>query len=158
MFRELTRKKQALTCQDCIRILTQEKRGILSVHGEDGYPYGMPMNHWYDEESGKLYFHSGKVGHRLDALKKNDKVSFCVYDSGTREEGKWALRFESVIVFGRIEILDDHDEITRITKALSHKFTQDDAYIEREITQYAKATLLLKLIPEHICGKWVKES
>ena len=158
MFRELIRKKQQLTNEECIRVLKQEKRGVLSVNGEDGYPYGMPMNHWYDEESGKLYFHSGKVGHRLDALKKNDKVTFCVYDSGTREEGKWALRFESVIVFGRIRIVDNRDRIVDVAEKMSRKFTQDETYIQNEIAQYASGTLLLELTVEHMCGKTVEES
>lgn len=158
MFRELIRKKQQLTNEECIRVLKQEKRGVLSVNGEDGYPYGMPMNHWYDEESGKLYFHSGKVGHRLDALKQNNKVSFCVYDSGTREDGKWALRFRSVIVFGRIVIVDDMDRIVDVTAKLNRKFTEDETYIQNEIAQYARGTLLLELTVEHMCGKTVEES
>ena len=60
---------QQLPMEDCIQILKQETRGVLSVLGDDDYPYGMPMNHWYNEEDGKIYFHCGKTGHRLDALK-----------------------------------------------------------------------------------------
>ena len=81
MFRQLTRIKQQLSLDECIHLLKSEKRGVLSVLGEDGYPYGMPMNHWYNEEDGKIYFHCGKTGHRLDALKKENKVSFCVYQT-----------------------------------------------------------------------------
>ena len=57
MFREMLRKKQALTEEECIRILKEEPRGVLSVLGDDGYPYGMPLNHYYCEEDGKIYFH-----------------------------------------------------------------------------------------------------
>ena len=91
MFRELVRKKQALSEEECIKILKEEPRGVLSVQGDDGYPYGTPLNHWYCEDNGRLYFHSGMSGHRIDALKKCDKVSFCVYDQGYRKEGDWAL-------------------------------------------------------------------
>ena len=69
MFRELTRKKQALLREECLELLRREKRGVLSVQGDGGYPYGMPLDHWYCEEDGCLYFHSGKSGHKLDALK-----------------------------------------------------------------------------------------
>jgi len=141
-----------------VEILNQEKRGVLSVLGDEDYPYGMPMNHWYDEENGIVWFHCGKVGHRLDALRRHDKVSFCVYDQGYREEGDWALNIRSVIVFGRMEIVDDMDTIVDVTTRLSHKFTLDDAYIQKEIQQSAKGTLLLRLVPEHICGKRIKES
>ena len=67
MFRELTRKNKQLSMEDCVCVLNTQNRGILSVNGDDGYPYAMPMNHWYNEEDGKIYFHCGNVGHRLDA-------------------------------------------------------------------------------------------
>jgi len=158
MFRELARKNKQISMEECVEILNQEKRGVLSVLGDEDYPYGMPMNHWYDEENGIVWFHCGKVGHRLDALRRHDKVSFCVYDQGYREEGDWALNIRSVIVFGRMEIVDDMDTIVDVTTRLSHKFTLDDAYIQKEIQQSAKGTLLLRLVPEHICGKRIKES
>ena len=109
MFRELIRKNKQLTMEDCIHVLKTETRGVLSVLGEGGYPYGTPMNHWYNEEDGCIYFHCGKLGHRLEALRACDKASFCTYDAGYRNEGEWALNVKSVIVFGRIEILDDLD-------------------------------------------------
>ena len=158
MFRELVRKHKQLPMEECIRVLQTEKRGVLSVIGDDDYPYGMPMNHWYNEEDGKIYFHCGKVGHRLDALKKCSKVSFCTYDEGYCNPGQWALNVKSVIVFGRMAIVDDQDRIAEITTKLSHKFTADDAYIQAEIDKYARHTLLLELTPEHICGKLVEES
>lgn len=158
MFRELQRKNKQISMEECIELLKKETRGVLSVLGDDDYPYGMPMNHWYNKEDGKIYFHCGKSGHRLDALRKCNKVSFCTYDSGYREEGDWALHVKSVIVFGRVEVIDDMDAIIDITRKLSYKFTQDEDYIRTEIEKYAKATLLLQLTPEHICGKQITES
>ena len=158
MFRELIRKKNQLSIEACVQVLNNQTRGVLSVQGEDGYPYGMPMNHWYNEEDGKIYFHCGMAGHRLEALWRNDKVSFCTYDQGYRKEGEWAWNVKSVIVFGRVEILNDLDKIVEITTKLSHKFTQDDDYIRREIAAAADHTLLLQLTPEHICGKLVNEA
>ena len=158
MFRELARKNKAISREECLTLLKNEIRGVLSVLGDDEYPYGMPMNHFYNEEDGKIYFHCGKAGHRLDSLKNHDKVSFCVYDAGYRNEGEWALNVKSVIVFGRIKVVDDMARIVDISRALSHKFTQDEEYISREIEKYAKGTLLLELTPEHMCGKMVTES
>lgn len=158
MFRELTRKNKAATREECILLLENEKRGVLSVLGDDGYPYGMPMNHWYDAESGCIFFHCGYGGHREDSLAHCDKVSYCVYDEGWVQPGEWAKRVTSVIVFGRMEIVDDADEVIRVATALSRKFTDDEGYIAREIKAFAHKTRLLKLTPEHICGKHVTES
>ena len=158
MFRELQRKNKQISMEECIELLKKETRGVLSVLGDGDYPYGMPMNHWYNEEDGKIYFHCGKSGHRLDALRKCNKVSFCTYDSGYCEDGDWALHVKSVIVFGTMEIIDDMDNIADVARKLSYKFTQDEEYIRTEIEKYAKATLLLQLTPEHVCGKQITES
>ena len=158
MFREMLRKKQQLTQEACIEILKKEPRGVLSVLGDDGYPYGMPMNHYYCEEDGNIYFHSGKNGHRVDALKHCDKASFCVYDGGFRREGEWALNISSVIVFGRIELIEDQEQIYKIARLLSYKFTNDEEYIEHEIQKSGPGTMMFALVPEHMTGKLVKES
>ena len=158
MFRELVRKNKQLSMEECVYVLKNEKRGVLSVKGDNDYPYGMPMNHWYDEEDGKIYFHCGTIGHRLEALQKDNRVSFCTYDAGYRNPGQWPLNIKSVIVFGRIEIVNDLDRIVDITTKLSYKFIQDEKYIKDEIEKHAHRTLLLELTPEHICGKLVTES
>ena len=118
----------------------------------------MPVNQYYCEEDGKLYFHSGKKGHKIDAMRRHDKASFCVYDSGYRKEGEWALNIRSVIVFGRIEIIEDRDKIYEIARELSYKFTNDSEYIEREIKQSGPGTFMFALVPEHITGKLVNEA
>ena len=158
MFRPLLRKKQQLSQEECIDILKKQLRGVLSVLGDDDYPYGMPINHYYCEEDGKLYFHGGKVGHKIDAMKRHNKVSFCVYDEGYRKDGEWSLNIKSVIVFGRVEFIEDEETIYRIAKDLSHKFTQDENYIEDEIKCSVARTLVFALVPEYITGKLVNES
>ncbi|MBO4278216.1 MAG: pyridoxamine 5'-phosphate oxidase family protein [Spirochaetales bacterium] len=158
MFREMMRIKQQLPESECIEILKSEKRGVLSVLGDDGYPYGMPMNHFYCEEDGRIYFHGGKKGHKIDAIRRNDKASFCVFDQGFRQEGEWFLRVRSVIVFGRIELVEDQAKTIRISRLLSYKFTSDEKYIAEEIERSGRNTLLFALVPEHITGKLVKES
>lgn len=157
MFRKMRRSKQELTKEECIEILKKEPRGVLSVQGEDGYPYGMPMTHWYNEKDGKIYFHGAKSGHKIDAIKNCDKVSFCVMDEGYRKEGEWALNIRSVIVFGRL-----HSGRTGKGRGNLHKFmqkfTDDKAYVEHELKHSGPAVLCLELEPEHMTGKLVNES
>ncbi len=158
MFRELLRKKQKLSEEECISLLRSELRGVLSVIGDDGYPYGMPINHYYCEEDGKIYFHGGEKGHKIDALKRDPKASFCVYDGGFRKEGEWALNIRSVIVFGHIEFVEDKDAVYMLAEKLSRKFTDDESYIEEEIKRAGGRTLMFALVPEHMSGKLVKEA
>ena len=158
MFREVSRKKQILSYEQIVKILTTEKRGVLSVCGENGYPYGLPINYWYNEENGYIYFHSGKKGHKNDAISANNKVSFCVYDKGYKKDGEWALNISSVIVFGRMNIVDDTKKCLEIFRRLSLKFTSDIGYIDSEIDKFFKDTICYELQPEHITGKIVNES
>jgi len=158
MFRKLAKANKALSHEACIELLKNQKRGVLSVIGDDDYPYGTPLNHFYDEESGKIYFHCGNYGHRKDAINKCDKASFCVLSDPQPVEGFWGMDMQSVIVFGRMKIVTDIDVVKDICRKLCYKFTQDEAWIEEEIEADAKATILLELTPEHMCGKFVNES
>lgn len=156
MFRELTRKKQQLTESECRELLKKEVRGVLALLGDDNYPYAVPINYYYDEAEHRLYFHSGKFGHKIDALKKHCKASFCVYDSGYHKDGHWSLNIKSIILFGKTSVLSDVPEDKII--ALCHKFTKDDAYIQNEIKAFAANTLVFVLDIEHMTGKLVNEA
>ena len=156
MFRDLTRKKQQLTKEECEKILTEELRGVLAVNGDGGYPYALPINFYYDRSVGRIWFHSGKVGHKLDAIKASDKASFCVYDKGYHEGGHWSLNIRSVIVFGRIHVVEEWSDVPIVE--LSRKFTDDTDYIYSEIEKFGKNTVMLSLDIEHMTGKLVNEA
>ena len=158
MFREMRRFKQQVSEEECIEILKNTKRGVLSVIGDDGYPYGMPINHYYSQEDGKLYFHGAKAGHKIDAIKACDKASYCVYNDGFRKEGEWALNITSVITFGRIHLVEDEALALRICSELTKKFTDDQAYLEQEIKNSFRNVQCIELVPEHMTGKLVNES
>lgn len=93
MFRTMRRFKQELTREECLAVLRSQPRGVLSLLGENGYPYGLPIDYWYNETDGKLYFHGAKEGHKIDAIRACDKASFCVHDEGQRVAGGVAAAF-----------------------------------------------------------------
>ena len=157
MFRKLTRIKQALSPSECEGVLRTALRGTLALNGEEGYPYALPVNHYYDAEARTIYFHSGKTGYKVDCLDRSDKACFTVIDDGERREGEWWLTFRSVVAFGRVARIEDAATIERISRALSRKFTKDEVYIDREVEKYAPATLLLALRIEDLQGKIVRE-
>lgn len=156
MFRKMRRYKQQLDESDCIEILKSEPRGVLSMIGDDGYPYGIPLDHWYSD--GKLYFHCAKEGHKLDAITTCDKVCYCVYDNGYRKEGEWALNIRSVVVFGKIHIIEDETKKKEICTNLCRKFTDDEKYLQKELETSFPRVCCLELLPEHMTGKLVNES
>ena len=107
MFRKMRRKNCELLTETAEKILREGIFGVLSLSGDDGYCYGVPIN--YAVEDNKIYFHSAKSGHKLDAIKNNDKVSFCVVDKHEVVAEEFTSYFTSVIAFGRIKILDDSE-------------------------------------------------
>ena len=158
MFRKMRRVGQQISDDECREILRTEKRGVLSLIGDEGYPYGIPLDHWYCEENGRIYFHGAKEGHKIDSIKKCDKASYCVYDEGYTKPGEWALNIKSVIVFGRIRLVTDKDKEREICTRLVQKFTDDEDFLEKELRNSLARVQCLELIPEHITGKLVNES
>jgi len=158
MFREMRRFNQQISDEECIRILKEQPRGVLSMLGDNGYPYGIPLDHWYSEVDNKLYFHCAKTGHKIDAVTTCDKVSYCVMDEGYRKDGEWALYIHSVVIFGRIRIVKDEEKKREICTNLVRKFTDDEAYLQRELTNAFPRVSCLELTIEHMSGKLVNES
>ncbi len=158
MFRPMRRFKQQISEEECLRILREERRGVLSMLGEDGYPYGIPMNHWYNPEDGKIYFHGARTGHKIDAIRRNGKVSYCVYDAGYRREGEWSLNVNSVVVFVRISLVADEEKARMICRNLCLKFTDDEEYIQKELENSLPRVQCLELTIDHMTGKLVNES
>ena len=160
-FRPMRREKQALSTQEIREVLRTAKRGVLAMTGDGGRPYCVYVNPFYDEDTGRLYFHGGKVGHKVDALRRDPRACFTAIDEGTHDASRtpaWALTFRSVVVFGRIEFVDDHEEALEICRKLCRRFPMDEAAIEEEIRRAGAAVLVFALVPEHITGKRVHEA
>lgn len=155
MFREMRRKNQELSKEECIEILTNEPRGVLALLGDNDYPYAIPMSHVY--VNGKIYFHGAMEGHKHDAVKKHSKVSFCVIDKGVKKENNWWYTFKSVIVFGKIKIITDvAEKIDKLTY-LGNKFFPTPQDTEDEINRLLERTEVFEITIDHMTGKIVKE-
>ena len=157
MFRPMRRFKQQLPEEECIRILKEEPRGVLAMHGEDGYPYAIPMDHYYDEESGCIYFHGAAEGHKIDAITSDPKVCYTVRDKGFLKDGDWALNISSVVVFGKIHVVEDREKVIKMVRKLGRKFYPTEAEVEEELKKSGHRVCCLELTIDHMTGKLVNE-
>ncbi|MBF0579005.1 pyridoxamine 5'-phosphate oxidase family protein [Erysipelotrichaceae bacterium RD49] len=155
MFREMRRFKQKLSDEKCLELLKTQPRGVLSMNGLNGYPYGIPMNFYY--EDGHLYFHCAKQGCKLESIEQDNKVSFNVIDQGVQIEGKRGLDFNSVIVFGKIRIMEDRAKAEEMCRKFGLKYF-DEEQINRDMERSFGRVNLLDLEIEHMSGKTVNES
>ena len=158
MFRPMRRISQQLPDDEALEVLANAKRGVLSVTGDVGWPYGVWLNPYYRKEDGRIYFHGAKEGHKVDALRKDSRASFTVIDDGVRDEGGWAYTFRSVVVFGRIEFVEEHEFALELCRELARRFNPSEEDIEKEIQTYGAHVQMLALIPEHITGKRIHEA
>ena len=158
MFREMRRSPQALSHEEMIDLLKTETRGVMSVQGDDGYPYGFPINHYYDEEANRIYIHGANFGHRVDSVRRDPKVSYCVFGQDYQVEGDWAKYVKSVIVFGKAELIEEQDEVIRISRLPCDKFPCPQEYVEKEVSKDAPRTLVMAIDIEDMNGKLVHEA
>lgn len=154
-FRPMRRFKQQLNDEECLDILRSAPRGVLAVMGDGGYPYTMPLNFVYDD--GKIYFHCAKEGHKLDAIRACDKVSFCVLSEGVKEPDSWWYHFKSVVCFGRLHIVEDPMRANALLRLLGAKYFPQGYDIEKDMKDNASKAYVLELQIEHLSGKRVRE-
>lgn len=152
MFREMRRSKQRLPREVAVEILERNTSGVLALSGDAGYPYAVPMSYVYAE--GKIYFHSAKNGHKIDAIQRNEKASFCVIDQDQIVPEKYTTFFRSVIVFGRLRLVEDMEEMRRIAATLVMKYSADfKEGIPKEINASIRNMAVLELTIDHITAK-----
>lgn len=157
MFRSMRRFKQQVSDDACKRVLQTAKRGVLAVHGDDGYPYAVPMNFVYDEPNETIWFHAAKEGHKLDAIRQNDKVCFTVLDDGFKQDGDWAWYVTSVVVFGRAVPVTDERTRDAALRALAAKYYPPEEDTEADMARNAARAQVIALQMEHMTGKLVHE-
>ena len=156
MFRKMRRDKQQVSLDECMRVLRESRRAVLSVIGDDGYPYGVPVNFVYDENREMLYLHGATEGHKLDAIKNCNKISFTTWDEGYKVDGDWAWYVTSVICMGRAEIIDDLELMAEKIRDLGLRFT-DAAEVQGMIDRNMGRVSVIAIHIEHMAGKLVHE-
>jgi hypothetical protein len=148
----MRRKKQLLPEAEAIAMLRSCTSGVLAVLGDDDYPYAVPLSFAY--EDGKLFFHSAVAGHKLDALGRGEKASFCVIAADDIVPEKFTTHFRSAIAFGRARVVGDDDEKRHALMCLAEKYSPDhlDA-AGAEIDGDWKRVCVIELTIEHLTGK-----
>ena len=153
MFRKMRRFRQLLSDAACAEILTRGTSGVLAVSGDGNYPYAVPLNYLYDDK--KIYFHGALSGHKIDAIARNDKVSFCVVDLEQNVSAEFTTYFRSVIAFGRAHLVEDAAEKRLAAQKLADKFSPEEPAEHRdaEIEHSWKAMGIIRIDIEHMTGK-----
>ena len=153
MFREMRRKGQALPAEEITAILYRGRSGVLALSGDDNYPYALPISYVYD--GNHIYFHCARSGHKLDAIQRNCKASFCVVDQDQIVPEEYTTYFRSVILFGRIRVLEDEQKKRAAIEKLAVKYAPEDTASGRQtaIEQEWAPLCMLEMCIDHMSGK-----
>ena len=158
MFREMRRKNCVISIETAEKILRDGDYGVLALSGDDDYPYAVPIN--YALADGKIYFHSAKIGHKLDAIRRNDKASFCVVARHDVIAEEFTTYFTSAIAFGRIKLVEDSNDPDKLRglELLADKYssTASPARREKELSRL-DALIVPVMTIEHLTGKAARE-
>lgn len=150
--RPMRRFRQELTVEECVQVLERGTHGVLAVLGDEGYPYAVPLSYVHGE--GKIWFHCAKAGHKLDAIRNYNKVSFCVVDQDRIVPEEYTTYFRSVVAFGTARVLEDPWEKRQALAALAAKYSpdQEEGRNEEIRSQFSNVTMV-ELTVEHMTGK-----
>lgn len=155
MFREMRLKKQQLSEEETVGILQSCTAGVLAVTGDDGYPYAVPISYAYQD--GRLYFHMARSGHKLDGIRRDDRVSFCVIQMDEVQPAAFTTHYRSAIVFGRARILTEDGEKRHAMECLVRKYSPalfDEG--QKEIDNDWNNLHAIEIAIEHMTGKAAK--
>jgi nitroimidazol reductase NimA-like FMN-containing flavoprotein (pyridoxamine 5'-phosphate oxidase superfamily) len=156
MFREMRRKKQQIPQAEAEAILRSATAGVMAVHGDDGYPYAVPVSHVFT--GGKLYFHSAVDGHKLAGIRNNSKVSFCVISQDDVQPPALTTHYRSVIAFGVARVLTDPSEIQHAMELLAARFSPGYMDAARKAIQDDRERFVaVEVQIEHLTGKVATE-
>ena len=158
MFRTIRKKKNEISLDAIKELLHCSRRGILAVNGDDGYPYAVPVNYLYDEDTQKIFFHGAKAGYKVDALKACDKVCFTVCGNETIKDEAWAPYVKSAVVFGRCHLMENKENAMAALKKFAMKYYPSEDMVDKQIESTGMATQMFEIEIEHISGKEVQES
>lgn len=149
----MRRRRQSLPADECLSMLQAASSGVLALAGDEGYPYAVPLS-FASLPDGTVYFHSATEGHKIDALRHCDKASFCVIGQDEVVPDEFTTYFRSVVIFGRIAIVDNPTERIAALRLLAEKYAHgDEPGFRREIDKDAGRVCILRLTPEQITGK-----
>lgn len=156
-YRPIRRKNKEISLEETKKVITDARIGVLAVNGDNGYPYAIPLNYYYDDEMQKIYFHGSKIGHKVDSISNIDKVCFTVNGPEVIKEESWAPYVKSVVAFGRCHIIKDSSVAEEKLRLFANKYYPNEMLITEEIEKSGKAVQMFELDIEYMSGKEIQE-
>ena len=153
MNREMRRKERQLTDEQTRALIGKGKTGTLSLNGDDGYPYGLPVNYVYFNDA--IYIHGAAEGHKVDAVKANPKACFSCYVNAEIIAEKLTAAYESFIAFGKVEMVEELEEKKAVLDFIVDELSTPEFKEKgtKMVEKMAEKTGIIKFTIEEVKGK-----
>ncbi len=119
-----------------------------------GFPYVVPFNFGYDGEY--IWLHSAKEGMKMDYMRNNPHVCVAfstgheLYFQHEKVACSYGMKYKSVLVFGSIEWIDDHEKkIIGLNHVMKNYTSGDFSYSKPAVENVA----VYRLRIEKMTGK-----
>ena len=149
--RAMRRKDKEIGTDEAINLLTNCEYGVLSTVGNDGQPYGVPLNYTYKDNC--IYFHCALKGHKIDNIDDNPKVSFCTVGNTEVLPSEFSTNYVSAVAFGvasEVQGTERYDALVLLLEKFSPGFIEEG---KKYIEKLDKVTKVIKIQIQHISGK-----
>ena len=147
----LRRNRQRLSDEVCSEILQNATSGVLSLIGEDGYPYAVPLS--YVWKNGKFYFHMATKGEKIDAIRHCNRTSFCVIFKDEVVPSRYTTRYQSVVSFGTIRIVSESAEQMQALRWFAEKYSPGESGFDKEVEEARGHLIVACMDVELMTGK-----
>ena len=151
IMREMRRKDKEIGTDEAISLLTKCEYGVLSTAGNDGQPYGVPLNYAYKDNC--IYFHCALAGHKIDNIESNPKVSFCAVGDTKILPSEFSTEYVSAVAFGvasEVQGSERYNALVLLLEKFSPEFIEEG---KKYIEKLDKVTKVIKIEIQHISGK-----
>ncbi|MBR5533979.1 MAG: pyridoxamine 5'-phosphate oxidase family protein [Ruminiclostridium sp.] len=144
-----------LSLEDTLAILKKGDHGTLSLNGNEGYPYAVPIN--YVVVNDKVYLHSAPYGYKMECLEQSKKCCFSAIISAQILPSKITAAYESVIITGDVAIVTDETEKrTALEAFVTQKHPGYEEIGFKMIDKLFHKTALLRIDAQEMTGKAYK--
>ena len=152
----LRRKEKEITGINKMRAIVASARYAAVALCRGGEPYVVTMNHGWDPENSALYFHCAHEGKKIDFINASQRACATVVEDHGYKHGECDHAYRSVVMRGRIEIVEDLDEKKHgLEVLLEHQEKEPDPIRKRALPDDAAYDRVgvLKMLVEEMTGK-----
>jgi Predicted flavin-nucleotide-binding protein len=148
----MRRCDREIPLNEALAVLDSAEYGVLSLVDPQGKPYAVPVS--FVRDDGRLIFHCAAEGRKLDCIRYQPIVTFCVVGRTKILPEQFTTEYESVLIEGIAEIIENEQQKINDLLKLCEKYVPDDSdAIEKMIDQNLHRTVVVEIRMTSVTGK-----